>query len=144
MSQTHESTDTSGCRGRVLFTYQELAQTLAGGEDWHFAARLLRELVLRSAKASTAEADVIHQDPGLTGIRGWDAILGGVAHITGRGRVSAPKVLDWCFDTARYCTDAMFDPFNLPAKYFWWDYLRTPIELQTRNVIFPSGNLEGV
>ena len=128
-----------------LFAYAELAQMLAEGEDWPFAARLLREVVRRSRLvADTAAIDFIHRDPGTTGIRGWDAILGGVAPMTGRGRVSNPAVLRWCFEPARYCTDEMFTPFTLPAKYFWIDYLHTPVELQVRNVIFPAGNLEGV
>lgn len=128
-----------------LFSYAEFAQKLAAGEDWHFAARLLREVVIRSRRVSDiSAADFIHRDPGLTGIRGWDAIIGGVAAMTGRGHVSDPAVLDWCFEPERYCTDEMFDPFDVPAKYFWIDYLRTPVELQMRNVIFPSGNLEGV
>ncbi len=128
-----------------LFSYADLAQMIAAGEDWHFAARLLREIVIRSTKITApAEIDLIHRDPGLTGTRGWDAILGGVAHMTGRDRVSDPAMLDWCFMPERYCTESMFDPFDAPAKYFWIDYLRTPVELQTRNVIFPAGNLEGV
>lgn len=127
------------------FSYAEFARMIKDGEDWNFAARLLREIVIRSAKiADTAEIDFIHQDPGLTEICGWDAIIGGVASMTGRARVSQPAVLNWCFTPKRYCTDKMFDPFGEPAKYFWIDYLRTPVELQTRNVIFPSGNLEGV
>ena len=118
---------------------------LAEGEDWGFAVRLLREVVRRSDLVSdTAAVDFIHRDPGLTGIRGWDAIIGGVASMSGRGRVSAPAVLQWCFDQERYCTDEMFSPFTVPAKYFWLDYLGTTIELQVRNVILPSGNLEGV
>lgn len=128
-----------------LFSYAELAQMLADGEDWHFAARLLREVVLRSHRATdTRVVDFIHHDPGLTGIRGWDSIIGGVASMTGRGRVSGPAVLHWCFEPQRYCTSEMFSPFTGPAKYFWIDYLSTPVELQVRNVIFPSGNLEGV
>ena len=128
-----------------LFTYRELAQKLARGEDWHFAARLLRELVLRSHRITDVDdLDEVHEDPASTGIRGWDAIIGGVAHMTGRDRVSDPSVLDWCFDPERYCVAEMFDPFNVPDKYFWIDYLRTPVELRTRNVVFPVGNLEGV
>ena len=128
-----------------LFSYAELVQMIAEGEDWSFAVRLLREVVRRSHLVSgTAEQDFIHRDPGLTGIRGWDAIIGGVASISGRGRVSDPTVLQWCFDPERYCTDEMFSPFTVPAKYFWIDYLSTPIELQVRNVVLPSGNLEGV
>lgn len=128
-----------------LFSYAELAQNLAAGEERHFAARLLREVAIRSRRVTdTAAVDFIHRDPGLTGIRGWDALIGGVASMTGRGRVSNPTVLDWCFEQQRYCTDEMFTPFDVPAKYFWIDYLRTPVELQVRNVIFPAGNLEGV
>lgn len=129
-----------------LFTYRELAQRLAQGEDWHFAARLLRELVLRSGRITDVDdVDDLHAEPASTGIRGWDAIIGGVAHMTGRDRVSDPSVLDWCFDAERYCAGGeLFDPFHSPAKYFWIDYLRTPVELQTRNVVFPIGNLEGV
>lgn len=128
-----------------LLTYRDFAEGIAGGEDWHFAARQLRELVIRSRRAATAEAvDAIHRDPGLTGVRGWDAIIGGVASMTGRDRVSDPALLEWCFQPDRYCTTAIFDPFNTPAKYFWIDYLRTPVELRVRNVLFPGGNLEGV
>jgi len=128
-----------------LFSYAELAQMIAAGEDWGFAVRLLREVVRRSHLVSdTAGVDFIHRDPGLTGIRGWDAIIGGVASMSGRGRVATPAVLQWCFVPERYCVDEMFSPFTVPAKYFWIDYLSTPIELQVRNVILPAGNLEGV
>jgi len=128
----------------ALFTYREFAATIAGGEDWHFAARQLRELVLRSRSASMVEdVDAIHRDPGLVGIAGWDAIIGGVASMTGRDRVSAAAVLDWCFEPERYCTRMLFDPFDVPEKYFWTDYLRTPVELRVRNVVYPAGNLEG-
>ncbi len=145
MRAVPDSSSPESSASSCLFTYRELAQKLAHGEEWHFAARLLRELVLR-ARGITAVGDLddVHRDPGSTGIRGWDAIIGGVAHMTGRDRVSDPSVLDWCFDPQRYCTGEMFDPFNSPAKYFWVDYLRTPVELQTRNVVFPIGNLEGV
>ena len=128
-----------------LFTYRDFAETIAAGEDWHFAARQLRELVLRSRYAVTVEAvDTIHRDPGLVGIGGWDAIIGGVASITGRDRVSNAAALGWCFEPERYCTRALFDPFGVPEKYFWTDYLHTPIELRVRNVVYPAGNLEGV
>ena len=128
-----------------LFTYRDFVETIAAGDDWHFAARQLRELVIRSARVTAAVAlDAVHRDPGLTGIRGWDAIIGGVAAITGRDRVSDAAVLDWCFESDRYCTDAIFDPFGIPKKYFWTDYLHTPIELRVRNVVYPAGNLEGV
>ncbi|MGI9162105.1 MAG: helix-turn-helix domain-containing protein [Mycobacterium sp.] len=128
-----------------LFTYRDFVDTINGGEDWHFAARQLRELVIRSMRVTAADAlDAIHQDPGLAGIRGWDAIIGGVASMTGRGRVSDPVILDWCFQSERYCDEAIFDPFGVPAKYFWTDYLRTPIELRVRNIVYPAGNLEGV
>jgi len=128
-----------------LFTYREFAETIAGGEDWHFAARQLRELVLRSRYATTVEdADAIHRDPGLVGVPGWDAIIGGVASLTGRDHVSSAAVLGWCFEPERYCTSGLFDPFGVPEKYFWTDYLSTPIELRVRNVVYPAGNLEGV
>lgn len=127
-----------------LFAYREFTETIAGGEDWHFAARQLRELVIRSRYATAVkDADAIHQDPGLVGIPGWDAIIGGVASMTGRDRVSSAAVLDWCFEPERYCTSDVFDPFGIPEKYFWTDYLRTPIELRVRNVVYPAGNLEG-
>lgn len=128
-----------------LFSYAELAKMIVEGENWGFAVRLLREVVRRSHLVhDTTAVDFIHSDPGLTEIRGWDAIIGGVASMSGRGRVSTPAVLQWCFVPERYCTDEMFSPFTVPAKYFWLDYLSTPIELQVRNVILPSGNLEGV
>ena len=128
-----------------LFTYRDFAGIIAGGQDWHFAARQLRALVIRSRRTTEVESlDAIHRDPGLTGVRGWDAIIGGVAAMTGRGRVSDPALLDWCFQSDRYCVSAIFDPFGAPARYFWTDYLRTPVELRVRNVIYPVGNLEGV
>ncbi|MGV1089046.1 MAG: helix-turn-helix domain-containing protein [Mycobacterium sp.] len=128
-----------------LFTYRDFAETVTTGEDWHFAARQLRELVIRGSRVTAVEAvDTIHRDPGLTGIRGWDAIIGGAASMTGRDRVSDPAVLDWCFESERYCEEAIFDPFGISDKYFWTDYLRTPIELRVRNVVYPAGNLEGV
>jgi len=115
-----------------LFTYRDFVETIAAGEDWHFAARQLRELVIRSARLiAVGEVDTIHRDPGLTGIHGRD-------------RVSDAAVLDWCFESDRYCVDAIFDPFGVPEKYFWTDYLRTPIELRVRNVVYPAGNLEGI
>ena len=128
-----------------LFTYRDFAGIIAGGQDWHFAARQLRALVIRSRRTTEVESlDAIHRDPGLTGVRGWDSIIGGVAAMTGRGRVSDPALLDWCFQSDRYCVSAIFDPFGAPARYFWTDYLRTPVELRVRNVIYPVGNLEGV
>ena len=128
-----------------LFTYRDFAEIIAGGQDWHFAARQLREVVIRVRRATAVQSvDAIHRDPGLTGIRGWDAIVGGVASMTGRDRVSAPALLDWCFEPERYCASAVFDPFETRAKYFWTDYLRTPVELRVRNVVYPGGNLEGV
>ena len=58
-----------------LFSYAELAQMLAGGEEWHFAARLLRVVVIRSRRVTdTVAVDFIHHDPGPAGTRGWDAI----------------------------------------------------------------------
>lgn len=128
-----------------LFTYRDFADIITGGEDWHFAARQLREVVIRSRRAATVEAvDAIHLDPGLTGIQGWDAVIGGVASMTGRDRVSDSALLEWCFTRERYCDRAIFDPFDTPAKFFWIDYLRTPVELRVRNVVYPAGNLEGV
>ncbi len=85
-----------------LFSYRDFADIVARGEDWHFAARQLREVVIRTRRASTVEAvDVIHRDPRLTDIRGWDAIIGGVASMTGRDRVSNPAGLEWCFHPER-------------------------------------------
>ncbi|MCB0951088.1 MAG: helix-turn-helix domain-containing protein [Mycobacterium sp.] len=129
-----------------LFTYRDFAGIIAGGEDWHFAARQLREVVIRSWPISAgAQIDEVHQDPGLTGVPGWDAIIGGVASISGRGRVSDPAILEWCFHPDRYYTgDSIFDPFDVPEKYFWTDYLSTPVELRVRNVVYPRGNIEGV
>lgn len=128
-----------------LFTYRDFTETIAGGDDWHFAARQLREVVIRSKRTTTVESlDAIHRDPGITGVPGWDAIIGGVASMTGRDRVSDAALLDWCFESDRYCTEEVFDPFGTPGRYFWTDYLRTPVELRIRNVVYPAGNLEGV
>lgn len=128
-----------------LFTYRDFTEIITSGEDWHFAARQLREVVIRSRRTVAVDSvDAIHRDPGLTGIGGWDAIIGGVAAMTGRGRVSDTALLDWCFDADRYYTSELFDPFGTSEKYFWTDYLHTPVELRVRNVVYPAGNLEGV
>jgi hypothetical protein len=125
------------------FTYAELAVKIANGEDPRFTVRLLREVVIRSRReTSQAVIDLIHLDPGSTGSIGWDSVLGGVASISGRDRVSSPALLDWCFTPDRY-SPQMFDPLD-SGKYRWLDYLRTPVELRVRNVILAYGNLEGV
>ncbi len=125
------------------FTYRELAKTIAAGEDPRFAVRLLREVVLRSGREQDQRRiDEIHSDPGSAGSGGWDAVLGGVAWISGRDRVSDTSMLQWCFDDSRYCP-TLFDPLD-SGKYRWLDYLRTPVELRVRNVILPAGNLQGV
>lgn len=125
------------------FTYAELAGLIAAGDDPQFLVRQLREVVIRSARETDQAAiDTIHAEPPTTRSTGWDAVLGGVASMTGRGRVSSPALLTWCFSTTRYVVDDLFDPLD-SGKYRWLDYLRTPVELRVRNVILPYGNLEG-
>lgn len=126
------------------FTYAELAGLIADGDDPRFLVRQLREVVIRCARETDlAVIDEIHGEPPTTGSTGWDAVLGGVASMSGRERVSSPDVLQWCFSASRYCVDVMFDPLD-SGKYRWLDYMRTPVELRVRNVILPYGNLEGV
>lgn len=125
------------------FTYAELAGLIAAGDDPHFLVRQLREVVIRSARETDQNAiDTIHAEPETTRSTGWDSVLGGVASMTGRGRVSSPTLLTWCFNPTRYVVDELFDPLD-SGKYRWLDYLRTPVELRVRNVILPYGNLEG-
>jgi hypothetical protein len=62
--------------------------------------------------------------------------------ITGLDRVSDPAILAWCDEPSRYC-DELFDPL-FTGRYRWLDYLRTPIQLQVRNVILAAGNLQGL
>jgi len=126
------------------FTYVELAALIASGDYLRFLIRQLREVVVRSRNESDQSAiDLIHDEPETTGSTGWDAVLGGVASMTGYERVSAATHLAWCFDPSRYVRDALFDPLG-SGKYRWLDYLRTPVELRVRNIILPYGNLEGV
>lgn len=125
------------------FTYDELAQLIAAGDEPHFLVRQLREVVLRSTRETDqATIDAIHAEPTTTRSAGWDAVLGGVASMTGRDRVSSPTLLSWCFNATRYVVGYVFDPLD-SGKYLWLDYLRTPVELRVRNVILPYGNLEG-
>lgn len=126
------------------FTYAELAGLIASGDDPRFLIRQLREVVVRSrGEGDQGAIDLIHGEPATTGSTGWDAVLGGVASMTGHERVSAATHLAWCFDPSRYVLDELFDPLD-SGKYRWLDYLRTPVELRVRNVILPYGNLEGV
>lgn len=125
------------------FTYAELARLIAAGDDPRFLIRQLREVAIRSARETDQTViDTIHAEPETTRSAGWDAVLGGVASMTGRARVSSPDILSWCFSTTRYVVDDLFDPLD-SGKYLWLDYLRTPVELRVRNVVLPYGNLEG-
>lgn len=125
--------------------YAALVNRLPGLlRDASFAVRVVREAVL-DAQALTDQAaiDQFHADPGLTGVQGWDALIAGVAMMTGLDRVSDPAILSWCDAPSRRCTE-LFDPLDVAEQYRWLDYLRTPIELQVRNIILASGNLEGI
>ena len=126
------------------FTYAEVARLIASGGEPRFLVRQLREVVVRSFREDDQTViDAIHDEPETTGSRGWDAVLGGVASMTGYERVSASVLLAWCFEADRYVVDEVFDPLD-SGRYRWLDYLRTPVELRVRNVILPYGNLEGV
>ncbi len=113
-------------------------------DDPSFAIRTIRETVL-DARALTDQSaiDQFHADPGTVGATGWDALIAGVAMMTGLDRVSTPAILAWCDAPSRTCAE-LFDPLDVDEQYRWLDYLRTPIELQVRNIILASGNLEGI
>ncbi|MFZ2527642.1 MAG: hypothetical protein WAX14_08315 [Rhodococcus sp. (in: high G+C Gram-positive bacteria)] len=126
-----------------LTTYARFATIVPTDPDWPFLVRVLRECRLAADRlTSAADIDAFHLEPPATGHRGWDAIIAGVAEITGVDRVSHPEILRWCRNPARFCTE-LFDPLGT-GKYRWLEYLRTPIQLRERNVILAAGNLEGV
>jgi hypothetical protein len=113
-------------------------------DDPSFAVRAIRETVLDARALTDRSAiDHFHADPGLIGSTGWDALIAGVAMMTGLDRTSAPEILAWCNAPSRTCAE-LFDPLEVAEQYRWLDYLRTPIELQVRNIILASGNLEGI
>lgn len=126
-----------------LTTYGRLSALIAAEADASFAVRLVRESVLDAATlVAPADIDAFHAPAPATGRRGWDALIAGVAMMTGLDNVSDPEILAWCDESIRYCEE-LFDPLGA-GRWRWLDYLRTPVELQVRNVILASGNLEGV
>lgn len=126
-----------------LTTYARFASLVPADPDWPFLVRVLRECRLAADQlTSGADIDAFHLEPPATGHRGWDAILAGVAEITGVDRVSDPRILQWCRSPDRVCLE-LFDPLST-GKYRWLEYLRTPIQLRERNIILAAGNLEGV
>jgi hypothetical protein len=126
-----------------LTTYARLSTIVAAESDASFAVRLVRESVLDAAGLTRqADIDAFHGPAPSTGHRGWDALIAGVAMMTGLDRVSDLAVLRWCDDPDRVCEE-LFDPLGV-GRWRWLDYLRTPIELRVRKVILASGNLEGV
>jgi predicted XRE-type DNA-binding protein len=125
-----------------LATYAWFADLVAREPDWRFAVRVLRQVVMKASRLTQqSDTDTVHAEPPSTGHRGWDALIAGVASMTGRNRVSSPDVLAWCFAPARY-SDRLFDPLD-SGRYIWLEYMRTPVELRERNVILAAGNLEG-
>lgn len=112
------------------------------GDDPSLAVRVLREVV-RAARAldAQAEIDAFHAEPPTTGSDGWDALLAGVAVLTGAGRTT-PGVLDWCDAPGRWCVE-LFDPLD-SGKYFLLEMLRTAAPIRERNVVLAAGNLLGV
>ncbi len=126
-----------------LTTYARYALLIAAEPDWSFGVRMLRQTVLTAQRLSRQDdIDACHGPAPSTGNRGWDAVIAGVAMMTGLDRVSDVAILAWCDDPTRYCTE-LFDPLDV-GKYRWLDYLRTPIQLRVRNVILAAGNLQGV
>lgn len=125
-----------------LATYAWFADLIAREPDWRFAVRILRQVVMKASHLTRqSDIDAVHGEPASTGQRGWDALIAGVASMTGRNRVSSPDVLAWCFALTRY-SGTLFDPLD-SGRYIWLEYMRTPIELRERNVILAAGNLEG-
>lgn len=104
----HHRSSVTACLVLTLFTYREVRRDDRRGLA--LAARQLRELVLRSRCASTVEdVDAIHRARAHPMSPGWEAIIGGVASITGRDRL--PALRFWAgAEPERYCTGVLFDP----------------------------------
>ncbi|MDE8649035.1 hypothetical protein PXH69_29090 [Rhodococcus qingshengii] len=125
-----------------LTTYARFATIVAADDDWPFMVRVLRQCRMTADELTTPNGiDAFHLEPPRTGRPAWDAVLAGVAEMTGVDRVSDPHILDWCRDQDRFLP-TLFDPLDT-GRYFWLDYLRTPIQLRERNVVLAAGNLEG-
>ncbi|GAA3148460.1 hypothetical protein [Rhodococcus baikonurensis] len=125
-----------------LTTYARFATIVAADDDWPFMVRVLRQCRMAADELTTPnDVDAFHLEPPRTGRPAWDAVLAGVAEMTGVDRVSDPHILDWCRDRDRFLPE-LFDPLDT-GRYFWLDYLRTPIQLRERNVVLAAGNLEG-
>ncbi|ULD38829.1 hypothetical protein [Rhodococcus qingshengii] len=127
-----------------LTTYARFATIVAADDDWPFMVRVLRQCRMAAdALTEPADIDAFHLEPPPTGHRGWDAIVAGVAEMTGVDRVSDPRILAWTRAPERFVPN-LFDPLkSFYTRYFWLDYLRTPIQLRERNVVLAAGNLEG-
>lgn len=126
-----------------LTTYARFAAVVPTDPDWPFLVRVLRQCRMAAdALTDQSDVDAFHLEPPSTGHAGWDAILAGVAEMTGTGRVSDPEVLAWCRNPDRFLPHE-FDPLNT-GKYRWLDYQRTPKALRKRNLVLAAGNLAGI
>ena len=147
----------SGCRRAVLdrldstseiltghlTTYGRFATIVAADPDWPFMIRVLRQCRMAADELTDqSDIDAFHLEPPTTGHEGWDAILAGVAEITGTDRVSDRRILAWCRHPDRFLPE-LFDVLDT-GKYRWVEYLRTPVLLRERGIILAAGNLEGV
>lgn len=126
-------------------SYAHFMQWLATEHDPRIAVRVLRQYRMHAdTLTEMADIDAFHQRPALRG-DGWDALIAGVAEMTGAAKVSDVRVLDWTEEPQRYRPAAtLFDPLDSDRRYQWLDYLRTPIHLRVRNVVLAAGNLQGV
>ena len=126
-----------------LTTYARFATIVPTDPDWPFLVRVLRQSRMAADELTApVDIDAFHLEPPSTGHRGWDALLAGVAEMTGVDRVSDPRILQWSRNANRFAPP-LFDPLGT-GKYHWLEYLRTPIQLRERNVVLAAGNLEGV
>lgn len=130
-----------------LTSYADFARRWIADRELHgypgMAIRALRQSVLEARALDQVDLlDAFHREPPSTGVQGWDALLAGVAVLTGVGRVS-PGVLDWCAHSSRWSRE-LFDPLMIERQYVLLEMLRTPAPIRERNVILAAGNLEGV
>ena len=126
-----------------LTTYARFATLVPADPDWPFMIRVLRQCRMAADELTDqSDIDAFHLEPPSTGHEGWDAILAGVAEITGADRVSDRRILAWCRLPDRFLPE-LFDVLD-SGKYRWLEYLRTPVQLRERGIILSAGNLEGV
>ena len=125
-----------------LTTPQALAAAVR--EDPHdpsYLVRLAKELTAHAGHLeSPADVAAFFVEPVTTHLRGWDALIAGVAVLAAREHTSAP--LAWARAPSRFA-DELWSPFGFD-RWSALDYLDTPVELRRRSVLLAAGNLEAL